>query len=709
MSGNFWLDWAILALSVFNTIVMLWLGLMVIFSAEKRSAGVYLAGSGLIAGSIFFLSHAALIGQNITLFSAGINFWWHLGWAPVIAAPFAWYVVMLWFSGYWSENRTRIRGRHQPWLYICIVYAALLFFLFVFFNPFGDLTRAQTLNYDNPIGFTRLPLLFITYPVFILLCIILSMDALIRPAPSQRMMGESAREKARPWLVGSGFLLLLAALTVGYTIGWVSSQAKAQSSLLNLFSSIAETLAWIDLAISILITIAVILVGQAIVSYEIFTGKPMPRSGFMSQWILILIISSGLAILTSFMFELEMKRIYLLMFSVIISAGLFALFTWQVNVDRDNTFKQLRYILSAGTLLDKVLSGQSNVSIRTSIDSEFSRLISDLLNLECGIFVPGQIYTQLEIPWVTYPESLQVDQQKMLALINGSRSGENPGEFNFVVDGIQFRWIIPIISNRGVDGWLILGNKSSRGFITLEEIEIGRSAAERMADAWVSATLARKLVLLQRERFTDQILIEQRPRRIIHDDVLPLLHAAMLHNQSTESELKNQTNQELSKAHKMLSDLIRQMPSYQLDQFETRSIEEAIQIMANNEFKSAFSELSITADMNIPKLEQKITTSQKEVVYFAVREAVRNAARYANPSDGDQLPSLSINLRDDEGLLVEIIDNGKGTVQPSQPSIGNGQGLVIHSLLVSIFGGKMQIANETGTSNKVTIFIPVYR
>ncbi len=47
MSGNFSLDWLTLAVSLFNTILLLWLGLTVLLNAERRSWGIWMAGGGL--------------------------------------------------------------------------------------------------------------------------------------------------------------------------------------------------------------------------------------------------------------------------------------------------------------------------------------------------------------------------------------------------------------------------------------------------------------------------------------------------------------------------------------------------------------------------------------------------------------------------------------------------------------------------------------
>ena len=58
------LDWAIIALSLFNTIAFLWLGLTVLLNAERRHFGAWAAGGGLIVGGLFFAGHSAVVGRS---------------------------------------------------------------------------------------------------------------------------------------------------------------------------------------------------------------------------------------------------------------------------------------------------------------------------------------------------------------------------------------------------------------------------------------------------------------------------------------------------------------------------------------------------------------------------------------------------------------------------------------------------------------------
>ena len=101
MTGIFALDWAVLAISLFNTILLLWLGLTVFLNAEARGWGIWLAAGGLLLGAFFFISHSVILGHGIQSVTPGLNFWWQTGWIPVAALPLAWcaHAMVLRFLG----------------------------------------------------------------------------------------------------------------------------------------------------------------------------------------------------------------------------------------------------------------------------------------------------------------------------------------------------------------------------------------------------------------------------------------------------------------------------------------------------------------------------------------------------------------------------------------------------------------------------------
>src|SRR4029453_18629595 len=65
-----------------------------------------------------------------------------------------------------------------------------------------------------------IPVLVLVYPCYSVLCFILSLSALRRPAASERFMGDLARRRALPWLMAASLVLLAVSLSIGAAAGW---------------------------------------------------------------------------------------------------------------------------------------------------------------------------------------------------------------------------------------------------------------------------------------------------------------------------------------------------------------------------------------------------------------------------------------------------------------------------------------------------------
>jgi hypothetical protein len=311
MTGEFVLDWAVMAVSLFNTILMLWLGLTVLLNAERRTWGVWLVGGGLLMGGAFFVSHSAILGHNLTYSGQGLDFWWHVGWAPVIASPFAWYVAMLWYAGFWEGRQTPLHRRQRPWLALTVLLTVGLAGLLLFANALPSYWQVAQLQLSTTPSLGGIPLLILVYPLYIVLCISLSLDALRRPGPSGRLMGDLARRRARPWLVAASVALLLVSLLVASVIVWVMVNANQRAGdSLTLSFGMALTVAWFDLVIAALIAAAVILQGQALVSYEVFTGKTLPRGGLRRYWVNAIILAAGYGAVVGWTLVIQLRPIY---------------------------------------------------------------------------------------------------------------------------------------------------------------------------------------------------------------------------------------------------------------------------------------------------------------------------------------------------------------------------------------------------------------
>ena len=702
MSGNFWLDGLILALSVFNIIVMLWLGCMILLNAQNRNWGVYMAAGGLLAGAIFFISHAAILGRNTAMFDVGFSFWWHIGWAPIIAAPYAWYVVMLWFSGYWDNNTSALHRRHRSWVNMATLYAVLLIVMLMFINPLGSFTGANFMqSYQDAADISSTSVVFLAYPFFILLCIGLSMDALSRPAPPIRQQGENARERARPWLISAGVLLLIVAGGVSFTIQWVWRNMSGDLTLPELYGNVAPVLAWLDLGLSVLITLAVVLVGQAVVSYEVFTGKPLPRRGLRRQWYVQLILAGGIAILASLIYQLQMRQIYLLIAAVVWSSLILAWAGWRFSDERDRTIRQLRPFLFSQNLSEMIFKSAGRRHNPAELQQPFNSLIHDLLGLEQGLLRVTDGLTQFLPASLTYPQQETYASVPTPSIIADPRENQA-----YAIDPATyggFEWALPLWSQRGRDGILLLGRKTDQGFLTQEEMELARSAGERMIDIMITTEFAIQLINLQREKNTRQYLMEQKPRRVIHDEILPQLHTVLLNLGNHPGGDNDGAVKALTQIHGDLSQLIREMPDLPPGRSLQIGLVPGLKEFLAHDLPHAFQQVEWEVEPGFDESLSLETEPAREVLDYALREVIRNAAKYARSADGG-LPQLHLKFQINPELVVTVTDNGQG-FEPQDAALDatRGQGLRIHSLMMAIVGGSLMVDSRPGQGTSVRL------
>ncbi|MEJ2149726.1 MAG: hypothetical protein P8Z40_09610 [Chloroflexota bacterium] len=381
MTGFFLADWAIFAVSLFNASLLLWLGLTVILNAERRTAGVWALGGSMLLGAAFFISHTAILDYELTPTTFSLEFWWRAGWMPVIASPFAWYAMMLWYAGYWSAPGDRLRRRQRPWFVASAALGLLLLLLIAFAGGLPSFIALTQLDMTAALTVGGLPILFALYPVFMLMCIVLSVDALLRPAPSERLMGDLARARTRPWLLGATLALLFVALLVSWFIGGAISTALAPFPHYN-YPVVMQHVAWYDLAIESLIGLAILLIGQAIVSYEVFTGKTLPRRGFSRLWRSALMLSLGYAVLVGGSLVWGARLFYSLLRTTLLMVAFLAMNGWRSFVERDRFMAQLRPFVSSDHRLDRFLDSDSPDSARAG--SLFAVLCRDVLDVGQG-------------------------------------------------------------------------------------------------------------------------------------------------------------------------------------------------------------------------------------------------------------------------------------------------------------------------------------
>ena len=532
------------------------------------------------------------------------------------------------------------------------------------------------------------------------------MDTLIRPGPTGRFMGAQAREKARPWLVGASFILLVVAVLVGFAILWVLQNAQQSAALPELYGNIAPTLGVMDLILSLLIGAVVLLVGQAIVSYGIFTGKPLPRNVFKRQWIYAIIMASIVAISFAASLQIKLRMVYSLLLAAILLGAFFAWITWRYLIERDIAIHQVRPILTSPKLLPMIMKQGGNIQADPDLLTSFQVLARDILEVDQALLAPREGLPSLEIQSLYYPVKIPTPDIAADILTQVSKDSRGIGVPLHAAESSGFTWLVPLWSERGLNGMLYLGAKQDGSFISQEEIELGRAACERMMDIAISAELSNRLIKLQQLRFSEQSIIDQRPRRVLHDEVLPTLHSAML--QISRSEENNESTLKLlSNTHRMISNLLKELPSAYAPQFEHIGLAQAIRKLTIEEFSSYFKKIDYQWEEFVETKLNDLSQLKKEVIYYAVREAIRNSALHALPKVGEEKVTLTIRITTNTEITIVVQDNGGGVKNGKDPSKGTGQGLAIHSTLMELIGGRLSIESEPGSFTRVSLNLSI--
>ncbi len=698
MSGNHWLDWVILTVSLFNTMLLAWLGVTVLLHAERRNLGVWAVVAGLLVGALFFVSHSALVSRPLFPFTAATDFWWHAGWGPVILAPLAWYLIMLWYSGYWEQAGSALRRRHHVWLWVAGGLALILILLLLAGNPLPDLEQTAQQRIDEYATGANLnvPLLLFGYPVYILLCIGLALDALLRPGPSTRFLADQARGRARPWLAAASVTLMIVSLLVGLVLFWLFQQFMLRGSLP---AGLFPRLGWYDLLIAALISLAVLLLGQALMSYEIFTGRSLPRRALLRQWQNAIILAIDVSIVIAGILIFDLPPVYGLLLTVVLLTVFYALFGWRTFTERERLVGRLRPFVASQRLYDQLLEDPAG---QPASSPAFEALCRDVLETRQACLVPVGALSPLAGPplWFPAAASSVPDVSALAARF------DSPQAFGAPLDPRRtggFAWAVPLWSERGQVGILLLGEKRDGGYYSQEEMEIARATGERLVDASASAEIARRLILLQRQRLAESQVLDRQTRRVLHDDVLPLLHTALLSLSTGSEKAAEEAGAALTQAHREISNLLRDTPPASAPEVARLGLLDALRQAVQSEFGDAFDSVTWQVDPAAESALAGLRPLPAQVLFYAAREAARNAARYGRRS-GDGLV-LTLRAQWQDGLLLQVEDNGGG-LQPGAAPTGSGQGLALHSAMMAVAGGTLTLESPPGGRTRVSLHLP---
>ena len=196
--------------------------------------------------------------------------------------------------------------------------------------------------------------------------------------------------------------------------------------------------------------------------------------------------------------------------------------------------------------------------------------------------------------------------------------------------------------------------------------------------------------------------LELHTRRTLHDEILPQLHTALLLLNSEPDAAQTQ----LSAAHHRISDLLRELPAPSAPEVASLGLMPALHRLVESELRGSFDGVEWQVSQQAEKQAALLPTSAAEVLYYAAREALRNAAEHGRGST--QQRSLQVRISAEVGpeFTLTIADDGVGLDNHASTS-GSRSGLALHSTLLAVAGGALSVESEPGRFTRVSLSMPL--
>lgn len=749
-----------IALSVFSLITYLWLGLMVLLIGNRHSLVTWVGGLGLLLGAVFFLSHGALVGGGVPAAISPTDFWWRLSWVPAFGAPLFWAATGMHYAGLAGAWR-RLR---VPALLGVAGVGALTALLALLSWPdianYGNFIRLVDASFHpgeaNPPAVAvspLLPALGLAFVIYVAACALLPWASLVarRLLPSAPVAGSApadslllwdsgdAWSRARPALLAAsvcmmGGGLVVALVGIAVTLAQHPAGSHRGVSALPLNVPVAPPghvplpLVVADLCVQLALAGVGLAVGWAVVRQGVLVERRLPQRGALSHWRGMAVVAGIVACVVAAMAAAEPEALPDFLLLVALVTGAIALVTWQSYVAHDKLLAQLRPFVASMAVGHAGWLATDPAEVERSVGALFTSLCRDVLGASRGRLAlsAGRLHHTL-----TYTAE--------------DAGTPSPPD--------QREWVLPVSDERGVVARLVLGPRVDGAGYTSADLEIARACGQRILDAVGEYGAAQAIASLARQRGLETELSAALPRRMLHDEVLPRLHLAMLTlerlrtrvpasvpavagdgapdgSAAPDAALREALGAvvgELGRTHHDLAALMRSMPTASVRRLE-HGLVGALRAALDGEFRGTFDALDWDAPPQAVAAADRLPSIVADLLLGAALEAVRNAGRHARGGELHRPLRLGVSLAaDDHWVTISVADDGIGlqsdeasgapvvaladgnSSRPGAPIPGAGgtrNGLLTHGALIALVGGSLAVHSRPGTGTQLTIRVP---
>jgi signal transduction histidine kinase len=131
----------------------------------------------------------------------------------------------------------------------------------------------------------------------------------------------------------------------------------------------------------------------------------------------------------------------------------------------------------------------------------------------------------------------------------------------------------------------------------------------------------------------------------------------------------------------------------------------ALRRLLQEEFAGAFDGVTWEVEPAAEEKAQRLSAMSAEVLFYAAREAIRNAARHGRGGDAGRPLRLRVAAACGDGLRIVVEDDGVG-LGVSQAAAGGGQGVALQSAMMAVIGGAWETESQPGQFTRVTLVFP---
>ena len=782
----------LLALSIFNLVAFLWLAFTVWLNGDRKAGIARLGVVGLGLSALFFYLHALLISGSSESQGALVSqdFLWHLIWLPALGVPYFWFGIGLYYAALINQRWRRRR----PYLLAIGALLGGTVLVGLLLNPstFTYAGALELLVYNAALSDIHdgvfsspvlLSLLFLCYVTFCAIApwfTIGRIGRLVRvfwsylngQMPRARGLRyalidafwDDPRDKeqmeephlswhlARPGLLLAAVLMALLTTTLGvlviqnivdllhhpYTA--VAPHRPISAGPVDA-NSIPINLLILDVCATGAVALVILLIGYSIVRHGILIERALPRRGFLEQWRGTVIVSAGVSVVIVLLVNLTRSSLGGLLIITSLATAAYALFTWSSYTAHD------RYIALLGPFVRSTsLHHWLNTDLRKTeqdLEDLFYHLCRNVLGVQCAYLavLAGSVRRRFSYRW---PVSSLANgalfspagDKKLLEKSDGNGKrpdgvSETPSRIQlFVNEEPMICWVLPIYDERGLVAMLYLGPREDGAALTDEDMNLAHACGQRILDTLGDHEAMQAVAGLLRRRIVDVKLLGAQQRRVLHDEILPQMHLALLQLETlrshpansampssgdvdTRSQAVNETIALITDTHRRLAAMMRATAPSAPHRLEQDGMISAIRTMLEQDFQYAFDEVEwCVSDETAAAIDEVMPPAIAELVFAAVQEALRNAARHARGSDEHRHLRLLFKAswsEADHSLEVMVADDGVGISAASSATGGTGGGLLTHSALLAIAGGSLTIKSAPGEGVTMRILLPAAR